>query len=665
MRLAACLGLAVVAAGAAQAKDGCGGAAAPERVDSLVRHLAATEGTGTHPIGAFSDGETIFVLLPRGPAMVVPPDIAALYRGRIAAESATVLMFAAPPAKTAAQGEPDVWRLEQAGVIVVPRVTVTETAAFAHGGRSYVFLAGEGGQAATGCLAHDVALLPSRGGIAVRTLTAAKTTQIGSEAIVEAGATTVLVSPCCTERPTAREIDSRRILDASTFTAHVEGARFDRPGGWRANWAAAALDAHERLRLGDLDEARAALADIRRRHNDTVSPAVVLLHELLQIDRPAVGVAPAAGPDPSVREERARLRTAHAVIAACRSRDFSALRRQRLAFVEVLPPPEALPPPLAARLALCEAEYLLQIGEARAAVARLRGPDAPSEGAAALYRLVLDVAALRGAGQAELAAFAVTRLAEALDDPAGPVDLRPFHAYLTAGPGLDPALVLRVVLDRQRSFGEYRLDFRLLTGALAKTGIGELVPRLDALRAFAARAPEPALSLAIHRLAARRLAEALAGADPDAATRPLLTLDFVRQTSRRVELADLARDLALAQCDLALQAGLDAEARKILTELLTGWPAGEPVDVGRRDWLGRLLRRQMSLAAAPGTTAFDEPLWQARLANETVAAIRNSVRRELEHEAVVHAVAAKEAQDGVPPAERRLFERLRNLRLDP
>lgn len=663
LRLATLAAFFAVASGAVRAAEPCPAIGISEEAETIARRLAGGDGAATHALGSFADGDTLFVLMPRGPALVIPPDIAAQYRGQIATDSASVLMFSATVRiVTPKTSLPPVWSFDQSGLIIVPQSTVTDIATFAHRGRSYVFLSGQSRHSVATCLTQDLTLLPSRTGLAIRALPTTRASHVGSEAIIESGSATLLVSPCCAERPTATDLDPRRALDAAAFAAHVEGARFFGPGGWRANWTSAALDAHARLRAGDLDEARAALADIRRGRGSYAPPAIVLLHELLQIDRIATGSMPLSGPEPTVREEKARLRTAHAVLAACRSRDFSALRSQRLAFVEVLPPPETLPPPLAAGLALCEAEYLLQIGEPRAAVARLRGRDAPTEGPAAVYRLILDATALRRTGQTELANFATARLREALDDPTGPPDLRAFEAYLRSDVALDPALVLRIVLDRQKTFGDFRLDFRLVSAAMDMVDTGELVLRLDAVQTAAARASEAALGLALRRRAARRLIEALAAAEPAAAIRPLLALDFVRRASQHPEFIDLARDLTLARTDLALHAGLDQEAGSELTAVLSGWLPGDPLAGYQRAWLGRLLRRHHALQAISAGSATGGAIWRTRLANESIATLRDEVRRDLERESVE---AAVEKDGAIAPTERGLFDRLRTLRFSP
>lgn len=666
-RLATLTALLAVAAGAAWANEPCPAVGISEEAATIAQRLAEGDSTATHALGSFADGDTIFVLMPRGPALIIPPDVSARHRGQIAADSASVLTFSATARLPKANAKPSpVWAFDQAGLIIVPRTAVAGIITFAHRGYTYVFLSGETRHSTAACAISGVTLLPSSAGLAIRTSSSAvKTSLTGSEAVIETAAATILVSPCCAERPALSDLDPRRVLDAAAFTAHVEGARFLGPGGWRTNWTSAALDAHARLRAGDLDEARAALAGIRHGRGSSASPAIGLLYELLHVDRMATGNVPAAGPEPTVREERARLRTAHAVLAGCRSNDFSALRPQRLAFIEVLPPSETLPPALAASLALCEAEYLLQLGEPRAAVARLRARDAPTEGPAAVYRLILDAAALRRAGQADLAKFVAARLAEALDDPAGPPDLRRYEPYLRTDVPLDPALVLRTAFDRRRTFGDFRLDFRLVSAATATADTGELVLRLDALRAMAARATEPALGLALCRLAARRLVAALAADEPAAAIRPLLALVFVRQIAQVKEFADFARDLALALSDLTLHAGLRREAGDVLVETLANWPPSEPLEGRQRDWLERLLRRYHALQATAGAAEAESTLWRKHLPNDAIAALRDKIRRDLEREVVVEAVVEKDLWRLISPSERSLFDRLRTLRFDP
>lgn len=657
--------LVTLAAAGASADELCPAAGSPVQAEAVSRRLASADGAGTPALGAFVDHDTIYVLMPRGPTVVVPPDIAALYRGQVPSDSATVLIFAATPAAIPGGRTGAVWTLDT-GLVIVPGAAVSGVTSFAHRDRSYVFLAGDGRHPAPTCLAPGVTLLPSVAGIALRTALPATTAHAGSEAVIEAGGRVVLISPCCAERPEPHDPDPRRVLDAAAFTRHVEGERFFGPGGWRGDWTAAALDAHARLRAGDLDEARAALGDVRRRLGERVSPLLALLHDLLEIGRSATGALPAAGAEATIREERARLQTAHAIVKACRARDFSILRRQRLAFVEVLPPPETLPPPLAARLALCEAEYLLALGEPRAALARLRSPDAPNEGAAAVHRLILDAAALRRAGQAELARFAEARLAEGLDDPAGPPDLRAVEAHLRGEGALDAELVLRLVLDRQRTFGDYRLDFRLVSGAVSSLAPEALVERLDGLQAFAARAPEPALTLALHRLAARRIVAALAAGDPHVAARNLAALDFIRQAAGRREFADFRRDLTLAHADLALHAGLGGEAGAALGAALAAWPAGEPIDDRHVAWLERLLRRYGALRDSESADGGGEDLLGAmRPANDALAAMQARVRHDRERDAVAAAVPQKDAWETLTAAERQLFERMRTLRLTP
>ena len=665
LRIATLTALLAVAAGAAWANEPCPTVGISEEAATIARRLAEGDSTATRALGSFADGDTIFVIMPRGPALIIPPDVYASHRGQIAADSASVLTFSATARLPMAKAEPSpVWGLDQAGLIIVPQTAVAGIITFTHRGYTYIFLSGETRHSTAACAISGVTLLPSRAGIAIRlSSSAVKTSLTGSEAVIETAAATILVSPCCAERPALSDLDPRRVLDAAAFTAHVEGARFLGPGGWRTNWTSAALDAHARLRTGDLDEARAALVSIQ--HAGSASPAIGLLYELLHVDRMATGNVPAAGPEPTVREERARLRTAHAVLAGCRSNDFSALRPQRLAFIEVLPPSETLPPALAASLALCEAEYLLQLGEPRAAVARLRARDAPTEGPGAVYRLILDAAALRRAGQADLAKFVAARLAEALDDPAGPPDLRRYEAYLRTDVPLDPALVLRTALDRRRTFGDFRLDFRLVSAATATAVTGELVLHLDALRAMAARATEPALGLALRRVAARRLVAALAADEPAAAIQPLLALDFVRQIAQVNEFGDFARDLALAHSDLTLHAGLRREAGEVLVEILANWPPGEPLERRQRDWLERLLRRYHALQATAGATEAESALWRKNLPNDTIADLRDKVRRDLESEVVVEAVVEKDLWRLISPAERSLFDRLRTLRFDP
>jgi hypothetical protein len=657
--------VAAFAAGTACADEPCLQAGPPDQAETISRRLASADGVGTAALGAFVARGTIYVLLPRGPTVVIPPDVSGLYRGQVPADAATILMFAAEPARAASGSGRSFWRIDREGLVVVPRAAVAGVVSFGHRGQSYVFLAGGGRQAAPACLAPGLTMLPSTGGIAFLTEAAPKIIHSGSEAVIEAGSMKALVSPCCTEEPQARGLDPRHLLDESAYTRHVESERFFGPHTWRDDWTSAALDAHARLRAGDLDEARAALGDVRRRLGDAASPAIVLLHDLLHLDRIASGSAPAAEPAATVREDRARLRTAHVTVAACRSRDFTLLRRQRLAFVEVFPPPELLAPPLAARLALCEAEYLLDIGETRAALARLRSPDAPAEGAGAVHRLILDIVALRRAGQGELAAFAAGRLHDMLDDPAGPPDLRASASYLSADHELDPRLVLRLILDRQQTFGDYRLDFRLVAAATTTVQPAEIVPHLDALRRFAARAPDPALSLAIIRLVARRLTGALASADPGAAAAPLAVLDFVRHAASRAELTDLRSDLVLARAELSLHAGLDEDARAALLDILESWPAGERLDETRKAWLDRLLRRYATLLQAQPAARFDDPLWLLRPANESVAALLVRARHDMERDAVARAVLDRNAWEALPQGERRLFERLRKLRLEP
>jgi len=338
------------------------------------------------------------------------------------------------------------------------------------------------------------------------------------------------------------------------------------------------------------------------------------------------------------------------------------LQAQRLSFIEVLPPSESLPPALAASLALCEAEYLLTIGEPRAAIARLRGRDAPTEGPAAIYRLVLDATALRRAGQLELAKFAAARLMDALDDIGGPPDLRPYETYLRTDVPLDPALVLRTLFERQRSFGDFRLDFRLLSTAIAALDMEELVLRLDGIQTAAARTPNTALDFALRRVVVRRLIAALAAGEPATVNRPLVALDFVRRLLRSAEFNDLTQDLSLASSELALQAGLHREAGSLLSDTLASWPAGQPLEGQQRAWLKRLLQRYHALQALMIPSDSQADLWDRRLANDAVAALRKEVRHDLERQTVE---AAVENDGSIPPGERRLLERLRKLRFDP
>lgn len=662
LRFATLAALLTVASGTVQAET-CPAIGRSKQAEFISGRLSGGDGAGMRALGSFADGDTIFVLMPRGPALVIPPDIAAQHRGQIVTDAASILLFSASERIVASKSiPPPVWSLDKPRLIIVPQSTVTGIVGFAHRGRSYVFLAGESPHSVATCLTQDLKLLPSHAGLAIQAPPTVKASHIGSEAVVESGSVMLLVSPCCAKRPTATEFDPRRALDHETFVAHVEGDRFLGPGDWRVNWASAALDAHARLLDGDLDEARAAFSDIRRARGQHTAPAILLLHELSQIDRLAIGTPPLSSSGPTVREEKARLRTAHAVLDACRSRDFTALQAQRLSFTEVLPPSESLPSALAASLALCEAEYLLKIGEPRAAVARLRGRDAPTDGPAAIYRLVLDATALRRAGQLELAKFAAARLMDALDDIGGPPDLRPYETYLRTDVPLDPALVLRTLFERQRSFGDFRLDFWLLSTAIAAVDMEELVLRLDGIRTAAARTPNTALDFALRRVAVRRLIAALAAGEPATVNRPLVALDFVRRLLRSAEFKDLTHDLSLASADLALQAGLHREAGSLLSDTLASWPAGEPLEGQQRAWLKRLLQRYHALQALMIPSDSRADLWDRRLANDAVAALRKEVRHDLERQTVE---AAVENDGSIPPGERRLLERLRKLRFDP
>ena len=111
---------------------------------------------------------------------------------------------------------------------------------------------------------------------------------------------------------------------------------------------------------------------------------------------------------------------------------------------------------------------------------------------------------------------------DALDDIGGPPDLRPYETYLRTEVPLDPALVLRTLFERQRSFGDFRLDFQLLSTAIAALDMEELVLRLDGIRTAAARTPDPALDFALRRVVVRRLIAALAAGESATVNRPLV-----------------------------------------------------------------------------------------------------------------------------------------------
>jgi hypothetical protein len=638
----------------------CASVALGPQAMHIVDVLADTRGAGVSPIGAFIDGERLFVLMPGGAMVVVPPDIADVYLGRVTAARTVALMFKAPsePEGRKAPRQP-VWRLENLTIVRAP--PVIDALQFESDSSSYTFLATSPGRLGSSCPDPQLTILPSQNGIAVRSTTALTIETVGSEAIVTPDhGSPILLSGCCQTPPSLVDTDPRLAFDQTEFQRQIESDRFFR-GDFRRDWTPAAADAFRMIKRGDLEEAKQSLALVRRRIGDEVSPIVTFLNDLIRIaDPPDTETTPL--PPPTVRESAARLRAAREVISACRRHDFTKLAGRRISFAEVLPPAASMPPRIAAAAARCEAEYLLAIGEIREGLSRLRGPEwrVGSETEDIRY-LLLNTLLLERASQDDLAEFARRRLGAALQNSLASVDLRPYDRYFQFDRMFGPEAVFRHVVERRLSFGDDRIDAEALAQAVNDAPISVLVRQLPALTQLRDRLADPALTGFVQRRLVSRIVTALAPRSTDALapTDKLELTSGLRTMEADALLADRLPAIRVSIARALLELGLADDAGGILAELLAQ-PVTEDIV---RATVPELLETYFRLKGALlGRPAFDDPLWKLTVADPLVSSAVASTRERLETE-VVRGALTGSVDPGSAPAESTLRERIHRLEL--